>query len=77
MIIAISCEVVLDCGGVWLIMRSREKEKAKRKKEKWKFENVTVWEKMKKELRKGNEELHTWEIKNFHYNTSLFASMKW
>lgn len=58
-------------------MWSREEEKAKIKKEKWKFEKATVWEKMKKEIRKGNKELHTWEIKYFHHNTSLFASMKW
>lgn len=50
---------MLDCGGVWLIMRIREEEKDKRKKEKWKFEVAIVWEKMKKEIRKGNEELHT------------------
>lgn len=40
-------------------MRIREEEKDKRKKEKWKFEVAIVWEKMKKEIRKGNEELHT------------------
>lgn len=40
-------------------MRIGEEEKDKRKKEKWKFEVVIVWEKMKKEIRKENEELHT------------------
>lgn len=68
---------MLDYGGVWLIMWSREEEKDKRKKEKWKFEVATIWEKMKKEIRKENEELHTWERRDFHYNTSLFGSMKW